>query len=164
MIFKPTISVENVLAIDKKLLYKLKVKGLILDLDNTLSMHDNPAAEHGVPEWLESMRELGVHMFVASNNNRERVAPLAEQLGLKFIAFSCKPLPFGIDKAVKKLKECGVPRKQIAIVGDQIFTDVLGGNLYGIKSILVEPFYLEDKISFKLRRRAENLVYKRIKV
>lgn len=158
MLFKPTIWVENVLKIDKLLLYKMQVKGLILDLDNTLSMHGSPAAEMGVTEWLDEMRQLGVKMMIVSNNTRERVTPLANELGLDFISFGCKPLHLGIRKGVKRL---GLPKSQVAIVGDQIFTDVMGGNVYGIKSILVEPFYLEEHPGFKFKRKIESIVFKR---
>ena len=161
MLFKPTIWIQNVLQIDKLLLYKMHVKGLILDLDNTLSMHGSPATEIGVAEWLSDMKNLGIKMMIVSNNTSKRVAPLARELKIEYIAFGCKPLPFGIHKAVRILKASGVPQSQIAIVGDQIFTDVMGGNLYGIKSILVEPFYLESHPGFKLKRKIENIVFKR---
>ena len=156
--FKPTIWVENVLKIDKTLLYKIKVKGLLLDLDNTLSMDGSPAAEMGVVEWLDEMRQLGIKMMIVSNNNKKRVAPLARELGLDFISFGCKPLPFGVRKAARKL---GLPKSQIAIVGDQIFTDVISGNLYGIKTVLVEPFYLEESKLFQLKRKVEGTLFNR---
>ena len=134
------------------------LKGLILDLDNTLSMHGSPAAEAGVEEWLADMRRLGVKMTLVSNNTAKRVAPLARELGLSFIPFGCKPLPFGINKAAKSL---GLPKSSIAVVGDQIFTDVTGGNISGIKTILVEPFHMENKLMFKLKRKIESAVFKR---
>jgi hypothetical protein len=158
MLFKPTIWLKSVLQIDKHLLYKMRVKGLILDLDNTLSMHSSPAAEMGVDRWLSDMKQLGIKMIIVSNNTPARVAPLAKELGLEFVAFGCKPLPFATRKAAKKLK---LPKSQIALVGDQIFTDVMGGNLYGIKTILVEPFYLEDKWTFKIKREIESAVFNR---
>ena len=161
MLFKPTVWLKNVLKIDKRLLYKYRVRGLILDLDNTLSMHGSPATELGVAEWLSDMRKLGVKMMIVSNNTSARVAPLARELGIDFIAFGCKPLPFGIRKAVGILKKSGVPRSQIALVGDQIFTDVMGGNACGIKTILVEPFYPESHWTFHLKRKIENIVFKR---
>jgi len=158
MLFKPTINVENVLSIDKKLLYKLKVRGLILDLDNTLSKDGAPSLELGVDGWLKEMRDLGVKMFIVSNNTTKRVTPLANELGIEFIAFGCKPLPFGVAKAAKSL---GLPRHEIAIVGDQIFTDIISGNLYGIKTILVEPFYLESSKLFKFKRKIEGTLFNR---
>jgi hypothetical protein len=158
LLFKPTIWLKNVLSINADFLEKHGLKGLILDLDNTLSMHGSPAAEAGVEEWLRRMRALKVRMIVVSNNTNKRVTPLAKQLGLKFIAFGCKPLPFGINKAARKLM---LPKKQIAVVGDQIFTDIMGGNLCGITTILVEPFHLEDNIGFKLKRKIESAFFKR---
>jgi hypothetical protein len=157
-LFKPKIWIKNVLLIDEEFLNKHGLKGLILDLDNTLSMHGSPAAEAGVEEWLADMRRLGVKMTLVSNNTAKRVAPLARELGLSFIPFGCKPLPFGINKATKSL---GLPKSSIAVVGDQIFTDVMGGNISGIKTILVEPFHMEDKWTFRLKRKIESAVFKR---
>ncbi len=158
MIFQPTLWIKSVLKIDRELLDKYDFKGLILDLDNTLSMHGNPAEEEGVTEWLDYMRELGVKMVVVSNNNSKRVKPLAEKLGLPYIANGWKPLPFGIARARRYL---GLPRRNIAVVGDQIFTDVLGGNGCKIRTILVEPFHLENKWTFKLKRKVESLIFDR---
>ena len=103
MIFKPTFWLKNVLSIDKKFLSDNNIEALILDLDNTLSMHGNPAAEAGIPDWLLEMKALGIKMMVVSNNTNKRVSPLAEKLGLQFIANGAKPLTVGINKAVKRL-------------------------------------------------------------
>ena len=158
MIFKPRIWVKNVLSIDKAFLDEHGIDALILDLDNTLSMHGNPAAEQGIPEWLDSMRELGVKMMVVSNNTNKRVAPLAAKLGLDFTANGAKPLTIGLNKALKKL---GTARERTAVVGDQIFTDVMGGNFAKMPTILVEPFHVEKGLLFKIKRGAESLVFKR---
>jgi len=156
--FKPKIWINSVLDIDKEFLDKYNIKALVLDLDNTLSMHGNPAAEEGIPEWLDSMRELGVKMRIVSNNTNKRVKPLADKLGLPYCANGCKPLTFGISKAVRLM---GEDKKNTAVVGDQIFTDIIGGNLKGAISVLVEPFHLEDAWTFKLKRKAESLFFKR---
>lgn len=158
MLLKPALWINNVFEIDETFLVKNGIKGLILDLDNTLSMHGNPAAEEGVFEWLAEMRRLNVEMIVVSNNTAKRVAPLAKQLRLEFISFGCKPLPFRLNKAARKTS---VPKNALAVVGDQIFTDVIGGNLTGIKTILVEPFHLEDGRFFRFKRHLEGLVFKR---
>jgi len=156
--FTPTFWLKSVLSINAEFLRQNGIYGLILDLDNTLSMHGSPAAELGVTEWLAEMRESGVKMAVVSNNTRTRVKPLADDLGLDFIPFGCKPLPFGINKGVKLL---GLPKSRVAAVGDQIFTDIIGGSLSGVRTILVEPFHLEDKLSFKLKRKIESVFFKR---
>lgn len=158
MLFKPKWWLKSVLQIDDDFIRTNHLRGLILDLDNTLSMHGSPAAEQGVTEWLAKMRSIGIKMIVVSNNTKKRVAPLAAELGLEFVAFGCKPLPGGISHALKQLR---LPRKSVALVGDQLFTDVLGGNLRGIPTILVEPFHMEDKPSFRLKRKLENVVFKR---
>lgn len=158
MIFTPTFWLENVMQIDKRFLKKNRVRALVLDMDNTLSMHDDPAAEDGVLEWLDEMRRLGVKMRVVSNNNVKRVEPLARALGLEFTANGAKPLTFGVNRAVKAM---GIRKSQTLVVGDQIFTDVLAGNLAGIRTVLVEPFHLENKWTFKLKRKVESLVFHR---
>ncbi len=156
--FKPTYWLKSVLSIDEGFLRENGIEALILDLDNTLSMHGNPAAEEGIPDWLDRMRSLGVPMIVVSNNTAKRVAPLAAKLGLSFIANGGKPLTFGINKALRQL---GVPPEKAAVVGDQIFTDIMGGNLARTKTVLVEPFHLEKGILFKIKRSAEGVVFKR---
>jgi hypothetical protein len=157
-LFKPTIWIRNVLDINEAFLTQYGLRGLILDLDNTLSMHGSPAAEAGVEQWLDDMRRLGIKMTVVSNNTKKRVTPLAKALGLDFIAFGCKPLPFGINKAARSLN---IPKKHIAVVGDQIFTDVMGGNISGITTVLVEPFHIEDSLGFRFKRKVESAVFKR---
>ena len=156
--FKPKWWMKNVLSIDEDFIKKNHLRGLILDLDNTLSMHGSPAAEEGVMEWLEEMRRLGIKMRVLSNNTKKRVEPLAKKLGLEYTAFACKPLTVGISRALKKMR---LPKSSVALVGDQIFTDIIGGNLKRMPTILVEPFHMEDKPSFKLKRKLESVLFKR---
>ena len=158
MVFKPTFWLKNVLAIDEDFLKSNKVRALVLDMDNTLSMHGDPAAEDGVAEWLDKMRSIGINMRVVSNNTKKRVAPLAAKLGLPFTANGAKPLTFGVNRAVR---EMGVPKSETLVVGDQIFTDVMAGNLAGIRTVLVEPFHLEKTWTFRLKRKAESLVFHR---
>lgn len=156
--FKPTWWMKSVLDIDENFIKTHHLRGFILDLDNTLSMHGSPAAEQGVMEWLEEMRGLGMKMIVLSNNTKKRVEPLARELGLDFISFGCKPLTIGVRRSLRRMR---LPRQSVALVGDQIFTDIIGGNLSRVKTVLVEPFHLENKKSFKLKRKLESTVFKR---
>ena len=158
MLFKPKYWLKNVLQIDEEFLKANNITSMVLDLDNTLSMHGNPVPEEGVPEWLDKMRALGVNMRVVSNNTNKRVAPLAAKLGLEFTANGAKPLPFGIWRAVKAM---GVKRGECVVVGDQIFTDVLAGKFSGVRTVLVEPFHLEKTWTFRLKRKVESLVFHR---
>src|SRR5699024_8483444 len=104
------------------------VKGLVLDIDNTLTTHDNPVPDQGVAAWLEQNRLAGIQMIVLSNNSPERVKPFAEILGLDFIADGAKPLKKGYMRCSEAMN---IPCEQLCMVGDQIFTDILGGNNAG---------------------------------
>ncbi len=158
MLFKPTFWLKSVLFIDEEFLRKNNVSALVLDMDNTLSMHNDPNAETGVMEWLEKMRSIGVKMRVVSNNHTKRVEPLARAMGLDFTANGAKPLPFGVNRAVKAM---GAKRSETLVVGDQIFTDILAGNFAGIRTALVEPFHMEKRWTFKLKRKVESVVFHR---
>ena len=104
------------------------------------------------------MQQSGIKLMVLSNSKRYRIEPFAASIGLPFISLGCKPLPTGYLRGVKAL---GENRKNVAIVGDQIFTDVLGGNAVGVKTILLTPIKLEDGWSFKIRRKLEKKLYKK---
>ena len=158
MLFKPTFWLKNVLSIDEEFLKKNNVGALVLDMDNTLSMHGDPAAEDGIPEWLDEMRALGIKMRVVSNNTKKRVAPLAAKLGLVYSANGAKPFTFGVNRAVKSM---GVRKSETLVVGDQIFTDIMAGNLAGIRTVLVEPFRMENNWFFHFKRKLESLVFHR---
>lgn len=143
--------------IDIEFLKQNNIGTLLLDVDNTLSTHHGTKLVDGLTEWLDSMKAEGINLVVVSNSRKWRIEPFAGKIGLPFVSLACKPLPFGYRKAVKML--CA-EKKQCAIIGDQIFTDVLGANLYGIKSLLVRPIKLEDGTSFKIRRYFEKKILK----
>lgn len=143
--------------IDIEFLKQNNIGTLLLDVDNTLSTHHGTKLVDGLTEWLDSMKAEGINLVVVSNSRKWRIEPFAGKIGLPFVSLACKPLPLGYRKAVKML---GAEKKQCAIIGDQIFTDVLGANLYGIKSLLVRPIKLEDGTSFKIRRYFEKKILK----
>lgn len=133
------------------------IKGLILDIDNTLTTHDNPVPSQGVARWLDEMRENGIKMIVLSNNTAQRVQPFAEILNLPFIPDGKKPLKSGYQRCSKALN---LPKSQLCIIGDQLFTDIWGGNRFGCKTVLVEPIQLETMPFFKVKRFLERLLLK----
>lgn len=157
MLLKPKIKLHRVTDINSELLRKYGIRGLILDVDNTLSIHHGEVLTDGLEDWLSDMRGNGVKLVVLSNSKRRRVEPFAAKIKLPFISMGLKPLPFKLSAARKIL---GTKRRETAIVGDQIFTDTLGGNLYGVKTILLDPIKLESSKSFKFKRRIERAVYK----
>ncbi len=154
-IFRPTYALKKITDITPSALKKRGIKALILDVDNTLTTHNNPTPAEGVPGWIEEMKSAGIKLIIVSNNNTERVTPFAEMLGLHFVPNGAKPLPIGFKRAAAELRAAGVPQNRIAAVGDQIFTDILGANLAGIRSIFVYPIEFETSLPFKLKRAAE---------
>ncbi len=154
-IFRPTYALKKITDITPSALKKRGIKALILDVDNTLTTHNNPTPAEGVPGWIEEMKSAGIKLIIVSNNNTERVTPFAEMLGLHFVPNGAKPLPIGFKRAAAELRAAGVPKNRIAAVGDQIFTDILGANLAGIRSIFVYPIEFETSLPFKLKRSAE---------
>lgn len=152
MLFKADFAFWRVTEITPEFLIKNNIRGLLLDLDNTLTTHDNPVPGEGVTEWLDSMRSAGIKMVIVSNNRPPRVKPFADMLGLDFVCEGKKPLSNGFNRAQKRM---GIPFSQLAVVGDQIFTDMLGANLKRVRGIFVYPIEHEKTKFFKLKRWAE---------
>lgn len=150
--FKPTYVFNDVTEITPEFLKCKRIKGLILDLDNTLTTHNNPVPPQSSFDWLDKMRSAGVKLMIVSNNKPERVMPFADQLRLKFVSRGAKPLPIGYIKAKKRM---GLKNSELAAVGDQIFTDVLGCNILGIRSIFVFPIEPETSLPFRFKRSIE---------
>ncbi len=118
------------------------IRGLIIDLDNTLLgfRETELAAEHLA--WVQEAHERGFAMVMVSNNFSERVRTIALQLGIECVPNALKPLPFGFWRALRHLN---LPRRHVAVVGDQLFTDVLGAKLSGnLYTILTEPIESKD--------------------
>ncbi len=149
-LFFPTLYRRRVTDVTVEELQKLGVKGILLDVDNTLTTHDAPDLNAEVKGWLHRMEENGFALIIVSNNKPHRVAPFAEKIGLPFYALARKPLPFGYRSAAKQM---GVAVKQCVAIGDQIFTDILGANLSGMASILLEPIQAEVDQKFIVFKR-----------
>lgn len=154
-LFHPDYRFRRVWDIPPEWLREKGISVLLLDVDNTLTTHDNPDVADGVHDWIAGMQAAGIRLLILSNNNATRVEPFAEKLGMGCIASAAKPLGGGVRRARDRL---GARAREIAIVGDQVFTDVLCANLAGAVSILVEPIELEPFPFFKLKRRLEQLV------
>ncbi len=155
MLLKPKIKLNRITDITPDLLARYGIRSLLLDVDNTLSTHHGQMLTDGLPEWLAKMQGCGVRMLVLSNSKEKRVAPFAKKIGLDYISMALKPLPFRFWAALKK---AGSHRRDTAIVGDQIFTDVLGGHLAGVKTILLTPILPETSASFRFKRAIERAV------
>ncbi len=160
-LLKPTIALRHVTDISVTMLKQLGIDAILLDVDNTLAPPTSHIPYEGVQKWIDTIKAAGIHIIICSNNFHKRIIPFADSVGLDCVAMSLKPFPFGFIRAKRKLKE---KPQSVLVVGDQIYTDVLGANLAGMKSILLLPRSEEHGWSIWLRRKMEVRHRKKIKV
>ncbi|MBQ4600026.1 MAG: YqeG family HAD IIIA-type phosphatase [Oscillospiraceae bacterium] len=132
----PSMLMDSVTGIDQAFLDKRGIRLLMLDFDNTIVPYttDEPTAE--MERWLKSMAGKGV--CVVSNSHNDRVKLFCQRYGMDCITHAKKPFPRGIRACLEKY---GLQPEQCALAGDQIFTDTLGANCAGVRSILVKPIH-----------------------
>ena len=153
MLLTPEYIFKNVEAITPEFLRQKGISALVLDVDNTLTGDGSQQLEEGVSAWLDTMRAAGVSLTIVSNNTAKRVRPFAERIGLAWVPLACKPLPLGLMVARRRL---GVKKSQMAMVGDQIYTDRLAAGLFGIRCLYVMPRTPHDKSKgVKFKRKFE---------
>lgn len=154
----PNLYLENATKITEELLIKNNIKGIILDVDNTL-IYYNKELLKDVDIWCNDLKQKGIKFCIVSNsNNKEKVKRVAGKLDIPFISFGMKPLKKGLNKAKQILN---LEYKNIAVVGDQIFTDVIGANRLKMFSILVKPLETKDILITKIKRPIEEAVLKK---
>lgn len=159
LLLYPTYSTEKVTNISVNFLKHIGIKGIVIDVDNTLVAYEEPNAKYEVVEWINQIRSNNIKIIIFSNNTEVRVKPFAEKLGLPYIADGLKPLTKNLKRAIKIIS-CNP--KDVIMIGDQIFTDILTANFMGIRSILVEPIQDGNSFFLKVRRNIENLIRKKI--
>jgi len=148
----PDFYYRSVPDIDLETIRAAGIDTLLVDLDNTLLPRDTPVIPESSKEWAKQVREAGFKVCLVSNNWHERVMLVAEELGFELVAKAVKPLPFAFLRALSKT---GSKRSSAATIGDQIFTDVMGGKLLGMRTILVTPLSESDLPHTLLLRRFE---------
>ena len=154
----PKIYLNNVKEITYELLQENNIKGLILDVDNTLIDYYKNMPE-GVEQWCKDLQKRNIKFCIASNSNkREKIKGVSEKLGIPYVFFAKKPLKMGLNKAKNIM---GLKSEEVAVVGDQIFTDVIGGNRCKIYTILVEPISSRELFITSVKRGVENFIIKK---
>ena len=155
MILYPNAHFNNVREITIDFLQNNKINALILDVDNTLIDYDKNLSPDTI-KWAEDLKENKIKLYILSNTNKkEKVKEVARKLQIEYIYFAKKPLKSGFRKIQKILKE---EPKNIGVVGDQIFTDVVGGNRCKMFTILVEPIAEKDIWITLIKRPIENAI------
>ncbi len=110
---------------------------VLIDRDNTVVPRDTKRAPKSALEWLDELRAAGIKICMVSNNfHTAEVEASAAELGMDVVHHAMKPAPFAVKRALSLM---GAAPSQAVLVGDQVFTDVMAGNLSGVRPILVEP-------------------------
>ena len=154
----PDYRFESITQIHCDWLREQRICNLLLDVDCTLKYYRSKTVEPEIAVWLTRKRNQGFQICLLSNGRRRRIQPLAEELDLPFLAPAYKPFPSGCRKAMQMLY---VDPRFTALIGDQIFSDVLAANLAGIRSILVKPMRPQEEPFFaRVKRPFERYVLK----
>ncbi|MFD1066312.1 YqeG family HAD IIIA-type phosphatase [Oceanobacillus locisalsi] len=159
--FWPDEQIDQIFDLKPEKLKEQGIKGIITDLDNTLVAWDVKDATPDVIAWFKIMEENDIKVTIISNNNQERVTVFSEPLGTPFVFSAKKPL----SRAFKTVaKEMDLNKEEILVVGDQLLTDVLGGNIAGFYTVLVVPVVQTDDKKTKFNRLVERKILKRMPV
>lgn len=148
--------IKSVFCIDYQKLYNKGYRGIIFDIDNTLVHHGNDSTIE-VDNLFKVIQSIGFKTLILSNNNEERVKRFLKHIDSLYICDANKPKKDNFLKAVKILE---LKKKEIVVIGDQIFTDILGANRSGLDSILVEFIREENETYIGKRRQLENIILK----
>jgi HAD superfamily phosphatase (TIGR01668 family) len=153
--------VEKVQDLDLEALRAQGLQGFIFDLDNTLVSWRRWSVNPAVLEWLKNAQQAGFKMCILSNCMiRRRVTRFSRLTGIPALPKAAKPRKASFQKAVEFL---GTPLEHTAVIGDQVFTDVLGGNRMGLYTILVLPVDRREFYITILQRTAEKIVLFRLR-
>ncbi|HAG07627.1 MAG: HAD superfamily (Subfamily IIIA) phosphatase, TIGR01668 [Clostridia bacterium 62_21] len=157
----PRLYVPSLFDIDLGALQKKGINSLILDLDNTIMPRGARRIEQEVEAWLRRVREKGFRLCIVTNNRDRSVPELTQRLEIPVIIRAVKPRRKPFVRALELMDATG---RETAVVGDQIFTDVLGGNRLGLYTILVDPLGGKEFIGTRfISRPLERLLLPRIK-
>jgi HAD superfamily phosphatase (TIGR01668 family) len=151
---------KSVYTIDYKKLKNMGIRCILFDLDNTLITSNIKKPTRKIKDLIEKLKDMGFKIILFSNSKKKKLAPFKEKLEVDCASSCRKPLKFKFKKVIKEFK---YSENEIAIIGDQLVTDILGGNRVGIYTILVDPIGKRDLIVTKLNRFLEKLLMIRLK-
>ncbi len=137
-----------------------QLKALILDMDNTLINYKKEMPEN-IEKWAKDLKGQGTKLYILSNTNKKaKVKDIAEKLDIPYRSFAAKPLKIGF---LKVQKELGYKPEQIGVVGDQIFTDIIGGNRCNMFTILIDAIDNKDFWYTLWKRPLEKMLKKKFR-
>lgn len=155
-LFVPHYYIESFQTLSIEYLKKHHIKVLFCDIDNTLVAHDEASANEEVIAFLQKVKQANIEVIFISNNVKERVYRFAEDFDIQAYAFARKPLKMTYKKI---MRDTGYRKGEIAVLGDQLLTDILGGNRMGYFTILTSPVVKKDLTCTKFNRKIESILY-----
>lgn len=159
-ILRPRVQAESVLDLDLAELRNVGIRGIIFDLDNTLVEWKQDTLDPEIMLLINRFKSQGFKMCILSNGLGHRVETIANTLGIPYVSRAVKPRKSPFKKALELL---GTSHEETAVVGDQLFTDILGGNRMELYTIWTPPLSDTEFVSTKAVRQIERLVLKRFR-
>ena len=153
--FIPNMYKKDIFNINYNLLKEKGIKVLLFDFDNTIIDKGNYFVSKSTINLFKSLKKDFIIYIVSNTLNKNKLTSITKKLNINFVYFSMKPL----SKGYRKLK-LNIPRNNIAMIGDQLLTDIYGGNRRKYFTILVEPISNYEKTFTKINRKLENIIFK----
>ena len=154
--FLPDTYAKNVFSVDLEALKQKGIKLILCDVDNTLVAFDDPHPDEFARAFIKKVRDSGLEVFLISNNTQKRVGGFAQKCGADYYYSSLKPLKRQYKRILKdtQLQPC-----EVAVLGDQLLTDICGGKRMKLYTVLTSPLYTKDIIYTKVTRLVEQIIY-----
>ena len=156
--FVPEYRFETFDCASAEFLQSIGVKGIVLDVDNTLEPYENPKPTEKVLRWFESLKAAGIKAAIVSNNSADRIDLFNAELGLPAFSKAGKPKKKNVLRALEIL---GVEKNEAILMGDQVFTDVWAAHNAGLRAILVPPIRDKRDLLTKFKRLLEKPVLRK---
>lgn len=154
--FLPDTYAENVFAVDLKALKNEGIRLILCDIDNTLAAFDDVCPDERAKSFMKKVEQEGMQFLLISNNTKKRVRAFADRCNAGYYYSSTKPLKYQYKRI---LKEHHLSKSEVAVIGDQLLTDILGGKRMCFYTILTSPLTTSDIIYTKVTRIAERMIY-----
>lgn len=156
----PDIYQKSIYNVDYKKLYNCGIRCVLFDLDNTLAPINIKEPPKKVKELFDDLKEQGFKVIIFSNSHKARIKPFKENLNVDSCAFAFKPFKY---KFIKVLTTYNFKQSEVVIIGDQMLTDIVGGNNVGITTILINPISNKDFVFTKFNRLREKYIMRKLR-
>ncbi|PWK16014.1 YqeG family HAD IIIA-type phosphatase [Tumebacillus permanentifrigoris] len=158
--FIPSLHLHTIFDIDFQKLRARGVRGIITNLDNTLIEQDSLHATERLMKWIQTLRQAGLKVVIVSNNRKVRVSEFARPLGIPFVYEARKPWGHPFERALRLLHTSS---QETVVIGDQLLTDIYGGNKFGFFTVWVDPLHGKEGWPTRINRFFERILYRYLK-